>query len=74
MGVARRCERAGVPVVALVGGVAEGAQDFLRIGHSAIVPVVDAPMPLGEALANAEALYARAADRLFSLLKMGVRL
>ena len=74
VGVARRCERAGVPVVALVGGVAEGAQDFLRIGHSAIVPVVDAPMPLGEALANAEALYARAADRLFSLLKMGVRL
>jgi glycerate kinase len=40
-------------------------------GLAAIVPTPTAPMPLDEALRDAEELYALAADRLFSLLAIG---
>lgn len=71
-GVAAACKRAGVPCVAVVGGMSADAASV--DGLSAMVPTAIDAMPLEEALARAEELYALAVDRLFSLLAAGTRL
>lgn len=71
-GVAAACARAGVPCVAVVGGMDAGAADLP--GLTAAVPTAIDAMPLEEALGRAEELYALAAERLFSLLALGARL
>ena len=68
-GVAAACARAGVPCVAVVGGMSADAGAVP--GLSAMVPTAIDAMPLAEALARAEELYALAAERLFSLLALG---
>ena len=69
--VARRCQEKGVPVIAIAGGMGEGATDFLTIGLSSIQVTINAAMNLSDAMANAEVLYMDAADRLFRTLKIG---
>ena len=71
-GVAAACEAAGVPCVAVVGGMSADAAQLP--GLAAAVPTVIDAMPLDEALSRAEELYALATDRLFSLLALGARL
>lgn len=71
-GVGEACAAAGVPCVAVVGGMSADAAGLPGVG--AIVPTAIDAMPLEEALGRAEELYALAADRLFSLLAMGARL
>ena len=70
-GVASRCRTAGVPCVALVGGMDAGAVELLDAGVDAIVPAVIDAVPVEEALAHAEQNYRLAAARLFSLVKIG---
>lgn len=71
-GVAAACARAGVPCVAVVGGMDAGAA---RVpGLAATVPAAIDAMSLDEALDRAEELYALAAERLFSLLSLGKKL
>ena len=69
-GVAAACARAGVPCVAVVGGMSAGAAAMP--GVAAMLPAAIDAMPLGETLARAEELYALAAERLFSLLELGM--
>lgn len=71
-GVAAACARAGVPCVAVVGGMDAGAAELP--GLTAAVPTAIDAMPLEEALGRAEELYALAAERLFSLLALGAGL
>ena len=71
-GVAAACEAAGVPCVAVVGGMSSDAAQLP--GLAAAVPTVIDATPLDEALSRAEELYALAADRLFSILALGARL
>ena len=73
-GVAARCERAGVPCVALVGGMDADATELLDCGVDALVPAVIDACTVDEAMANAERNYLLAARRLFTLLKLGTRL
>lgn len=68
-GVAAACERAGVPCVAVVGGMSASAAGLP--GLAALVPTAIDAMPLDVALERAEELYALAAERLFSLLSLG---
>lgn len=70
-GVVKRCMAANVPVVALVGGIGKDAHTLYQYGLNSIFTTVDAPMPLQDALANAEPLYKSAAERLFRLIKTG---
>ena len=72
-GVAAACEAAGVPCVAVVGGMSADAAASVP-GVAAWVPTAIDAMPLEEALSRAEELYALAAERLFSLLALGARL
>ncbi len=70
-GVARRCRGKGVPVIAIVGGMGENAEEFLKLAESSIQVTVNDCMSLATALENAEAHYRSAADRLFRTLKIG---
>lgn len=68
-GVGLRCKAANIPAFAIVGGMGEGAEAMYECGISSILPTVNAPMPLSDAIARAQELYASAADRLFRIIK-----
>lgn len=68
-GVGLRCKKAGVPAFAIVGGMGSGADAIYDCGICSILPTVNAPMPLSEAIGRAEELYENAAERLFRLIK-----
>ena len=73
-GVALRCSRKGVPLVALVGGMAEGANELYDLADASILTTINAAMPIEDAMANANALFEDAADRMFRMLAIGRRL
>ncbi len=71
LGVAKRAAAAGVPCLAVGGGVTtEGAA--VLAGHGCVaVPVVDRPMPLRDAMAKAAPLVTVAGERLARLVGVG---
>ncbi|MCL6521600.1 MAG: glycerate kinase [Firmicutes bacterium] len=74
--VARRAARRGVPAVALAGGLGPGAEGLLEPegGLAALLPAVDGPVPLEEAMAEAAVLVRAAAERAARLVGVGLRL
>lgn len=68
-GVGLRAKKAGVPAFAIVGGMGDGAEKIFEYGISSIIPTVNAPMSLSDAIKNAETLYISAAERLFRIIK-----
>lgn len=72
-GIGLRCKAQNIPVIAVVGGMGKGAQDLYGYGISSIIPTVNGPMPVEEAMERAEELYADAADRMFRILKTGMK-
>lgn len=73
-GVAARCVAAGVPCVALVGAMDEDATALFGVGVDALVPTVIDIGTREETLARSEENYRLAAERLFTLLKLGSKL
>lgn len=73
-GVAARCRMAGVPCVALVGAMDASATELLNYGVDALVPAVIDVCTREEVHTHAERNYVLAAQRLFSLLKIGLGL
>ena len=73
-GIAKRCKARGVPCVAVVGGMDADACELMQCGVDALVPTVIDVSPLDEVLAHAEENYTFAAQRLFSLLRIGSHL
>ena len=73
-GVASRCKRAGVPCVAIVGGMNAAARELLDFGVDALVPTVIDAASIDEVLAHAEENFSLAAERVFALVKIGQRL
>ncbi|MBN1963029.1 MAG: glycerate kinase [Anaerolineae bacterium] len=70
-GVALAARARGIPAVALAGGLGDGEDALLDAGLAAILPVAPGPIPLAEALADADELLERAANRLGRLLALG---
>lgn len=70
-GVAARCRRAGVPCVAIVGGMNADACELLDCGVDALVPTVIDAASIEEVLENAERNFRLAAQRVFSLVSLG---
>lgn len=71
-GVARRAKATGVPVVALAGSVAEGAEVQLRpVGLTAALSIVPGPLPVEEAMRTGYRLLAETAERTMRLLSAG---
>ena len=70
-GIAAHCQAAGVPCVAVVGGMDSSAENLLTLGIDAIVPTVPDICAIDDALTHAKRNYRMAADRLFALLSLG---
>ena len=70
--VARHARKAGIPVVALAGGIADEAE--LRLLFDGLEATVVQPCTLEDAIAQAEPLLLRAANRVMRLLLAGGRL
>jgi glycerate 2-kinase len=72
--LARQARAAGVPVVALAGGVSDDVrvQEFDRF--DALVPICPRPMPLEDAMRHARAHLVSAAERVGQVLAVGGRL
>jgi len=70
--VARHARKAGIPVVALAGGIADEAE--LALLFDGLEATVVEPCTLEDAIAQAEPLLLRAANRVMRLLLAGRRL
>ncbi|MDO4266112.1 MAG: glycerate kinase [Eubacteriales bacterium] len=73
-GVGLRADKHGIPAVAVVGSLGEGAEKMYDCGIDSMITTVNAPMELSEALSRAEELYASAAVRLFRMVRAGQKL
>lgn len=65
-GVAKRCQRAGVPCIAFVGGMDDGARELFKCGVTSLVPITPAGTSLEDAFAHAEGNLSRAAALTFN--------
>jgi glycerate kinase len=70
LGVARLARECGVPCVAIVGSLGEGWRAALAQGIDAVVSIIPGPMTLAEAMTNAAALVADAAEQAVRLWKL----
>ena len=70
LGVAKLAAAQGVPTIAIVGGLNIGDRLLHEAGVQAAFSIVDKPMPLEDALANAAELTRRAALRLGYVLRL----
>jgi len=73
-GVGCRCKSRGIPVIALVGSMGDGAERIFDYGVCSMVTTINGVMGLEEALRNAEELYYNGAVRMFRLLHVGMGL
>jgi glycerate kinase len=68
--VARRAKRAGVPVLALAGGLGEGYEAAYDEGVCAVLPVAPGPITLDEAQQRAAELVQAATRRAFRIMAL----
>lgn len=73
-GIGTCARKKGIPVAAITGGMAKGAEKIYQRGIGGIMVTEDGPLSLKEALERAEELYAGAAERLFRLIKLGMEI
>jgi glycerate kinase len=72
VGVARRAKRYGVPVIAIAGGIGEGADAVRNEGIDAIISTVDGAMTLEAAMKNCGPLLEGAAERIMRIINIGM--
>jgi glycerate kinase len=65
--VARRAKQAGIPVVALVGSVGDGAEGVHAIGIDAYFSILDRPCSMVDAMLRAPELVAKATEQIVRL-------
>ena len=73
-GVAKRCKEKQIPVVAIVGGMGIGAENIYEFGVDSIISTINGSMDLSEAMERAEELYRSAAERMFRMMRVGIKL
>jgi glycerate kinase len=66
-GVARTAQAAGVPVVAVVGSIADGVDNLYDIGVTSMFTLVPGPISLDEAMTNGKPMIANATERVLRL-------
>lgn len=74
VGIARRAQMRGIPVVAIVGNIGPGAEAVYDHGIAGIMSTVPGAMPLEEALSRSAELLEDAAARTARLIRVGTRL
>ena len=69
--IARRCQRTGVPLMALAGSLGDGAPAVHDVGIAALQSIMSVPMPLADAVLNGRTLLVAAAERAMRMLQLG---
>ena len=67
-GVARAAQRRGIPVLALAGEVAEGAEELREMGVTALLGIARGPMSREESMRRTSELLEHASRQIASLL------
>ena len=73
-GVAKRAKKLNKPLVAVAGGVGEGAEGLYSIGTDLILPIVDGPMELRQAMNEVDILLERTGERLARIITLNKKL
>ena len=73
-GIGQRCQAKGIPAVAVVGGMGSGAEKIYEFGVESIIPTINGAMEMEEALERAEELYRGATERMFRMIRVGMKL
>lgn len=74
VGIARLAKRRDIPVIAFAGSIGAGTEKLETEGVHAVMPIVEGPVLLAEAMANSETLLYSAAMRLMKILNTGKQL
>ena len=72
VGVAKIAKKLGIPVIAIAGSIADGADEVHKAGIDAIIDIVPTPMPLERAVRNAFDLTVEAATRAARFISIGM--
>jgi glycerate kinase len=72
VGVAGRAKKYGLPVIAIVGGMGDGARAVYDCGVDSIMSTVNIAMTLEEAIAGSGVLLEEAAERALRMVKIGM--
>ncbi|MGC6177366.1 glycerate kinase [Lacrimispora sp. 38-1] len=73
-GIGMRCKKRGIPAVAIVGGMGDGAEKIYEYGIESITTTIQGAMPIEEAMERSVELYRGAAQRTFRMLRAGMSL
>ena len=71
VGVAKVAKAHNIPVIAIAGGIAEGAEAVYEAGIDAMLGIVQEPMELADAVKDAARLIADAAEQAARLIAIG---
>ena len=72
VGVAGRAKKLGIPVLAIVGDIGDGAEAVYDFGIDSIMSTVNRAMPLSEAIARGGELLEEGAERAMRMVKIGL--
>ncbi len=72
LGVAERCRRRGIPVIAIAGMIGEDASRVYEHGIDSMMSTYKENLPLEEAMGRAAELLEDAGDRMFRLIRIGM--
>jgi len=73
-GIGMRCKKRGIPAVAIVGGMGDGAEKIFEYGIESITTTIQGAMSIEEAMERSVELYRGAAQRTFRMLRAGLSL
>lgn len=71
-GIGGICQKRGIPVVAIAGGIGDGAEKIYEKGVSSAIACVNNVMSLKEALEYTDKLFCQAADQMYRFIKVGI--
>jgi glycerate kinase len=71
-GIGAACKQKGIPVVAVVGCMGEGASLIYDCGVGAAMSCVNTAMSVQESLNRADELFVQAVDRMYRFMKIGM--
>lgn len=72
VGIARLAKKQGVPVICFAGTLGDELDKIEKEGITTVVPILNQPMTVGEAMEKGEALLHEAAERVMKLVKIGI--
>ncbi len=74
VGVAKLAKKYGIPVIAIAGSIADGADEVHEAGIDAVIDIVPTPMPLESAVRNAFDLTVQASTRAARFIYTGMNM